>query len=72
MTNPTTLHPCPHCQAPRDLASRMTGDTVLCPDCGGYFTVQWRASGAVELLPTVVSTPGAMAGRRLRGKRGER
>jgi len=64
-----TTHPCPHCQAPRDLSSRVTGDTVLCPACGGYFTVVWKQGGAVELWPTFVSAPGAMVGRRLRGKR---
>lgn len=69
MSEPTTTHPCPHCAAPRDLSARVTGDTVQCSDCGGYFTVVWKQGGAVDLLPTFVSTPGAMAGRRLRGTR---
>jgi len=68
----TTTHPCPHCQAWYDLSGRVTGDTVLCRYCGGYFTVAWKQGGAVDLLPTVVNTPGAMAGRRLPTKRGER
>lgn len=65
----TTTHPCPHCGSPHDLSARVTGDTVLCADCGGAFTVIWKQGGAVELLPAYASTPGAMPGRRLRGKR---
>jgi hypothetical protein len=72
MSESFTPHRCPHCLAARDLSSRVTGDTVLCPDCGGYFTVVWKQSGAVELWPTFVSTPGAMVGRRLPTKRGKR
>lgn len=64
----TTTHPCPHCGSPRDLAARVTGDSVLCADCGGWFTVYWQAGG-VRLLPASTVPPDAVPERRKRGKR---
>lgn len=41
---PALVRPCPHCQAPRDLTTRLSGDTVYCPSCSGWFRVVFLGS----------------------------
>ena len=48
---PFLVLPCPHRGRPRDLTARISGDVVLCPQCGGAFTVHFRAGG-IELTCT--------------------
>jgi hypothetical protein len=53
-TDPTTTTapaptPCPVCGALRDLAGRISGDTISCPDCGAWLRVMFQDGGGSSL-----------------------